>query len=365
MGNILLYIVTFFFVIGAIDYFLGNKFNLGKHFEDGMKTMGSLGLSMIGILSISPLLADGLEKVVVPILSSTGLDPSILTSSFIAVDMGAYNMALDLSRTNEFVKFSGILMSSILGCTLSFTIPFALGVIKRESIGALSKGIVCGIITMPIGLLVGGILSNINIWALLFNLIPVIILSIVLSLGILYKPDICSKLFSAFGKVILFISISGLIVQGIYSISSVELLKDIMPLKDTILIVGKIALFLSGAYVMLEFLQRVLKNQLDWVGKKFNMSRNNTTILLGALASAIIVFSSFDKLDYKGKVICSAFSVAGAYVFGGQLGYVASVEPNTINIYILTKLISGVLAVLLAIFILRREEKLIKEGGNN
>ncbi|MDS0528117.1 ethanolamine utilization protein EutH [Clostridium sp. SHJSY1] len=361
MGNILLYIVTFFFVLGAVDYFLENRFNLGKYFEDGIKTMGSLALSMIGILSITPLLIKGLEKILVPFSKSVGLDPSIFTSSFIAVDMGAYNMAINLSESDGFIKFSGILMASILGCTLSFTIPFALGVIKKEFIGALSKGIVCGIITMPIGLLIGGLLLKINIWVMLLNLTPVIILSILLSLGIMYKPDICIKLFGILGKVILFISICGLIIQGIYSISSVELLKDIMPLKDTILIVGKIALFLGGAYVMLEFLQRSFKIQLEWIGKKINISGQDTTILMGALASAIIVFSSFDKLDYKGKVICSAFSVAGAYVFGGQLGYVVSVEPSIINIYIFTKLISGILAVLLAVFILRKEERINME----
>jgi ethanolamine transporter len=356
MGNIILYIVAFFFVIGGIDYFFDNRFNFGRYFEDGIKTMGPLAISMTGILSVTPLLVKGLEKVLVPISKSTGLDPSIFTSSIIAVDMGAYNMAVDLS-TGKFVNFSGILMASILGCTLSFTIPFALGVVKKESIEALSKGMVCGIITIPIGLLIGGLLLRIEIWTLIFNLTPIIMLSLVLSLGIIYKPNMCIKLFSILGKVILLVSMCGLIIQGIYSISSYELLKDVMPLKDTVLIVGKIGLFLGGAYVMLEFIQRVLKKQLEWLENLFNTSSNNITIFIGSLASAIIVFSSFDKLDYKGKVICSAFSVSGAYVLGGQLGYVASVESNMINIYIVTKLVSGILAIFLAIFLLHREEK--------
>ncbi|MBD7912612.1 ethanolamine utilization protein EutH [Clostridium cibarium] len=361
MGNILLYIVTFFFVIGVVDYFFNNRFKYGQYFEDGIKTMGSLALSMIGILSITPLFVKGLQSAVVPILKNIGLDPSIFTSSLIAVDMGAYNMAVDISTTDKFVEFSGILMASILGCTLSFTIPFALGVIKKESMEALSKGIVCGVITIPIGLFCGGLLLRIDILTLIFNLTPIIILSVALSLGIMYKPSLCIKIFSIFEKIILLISIVGLALQGVYSISSYEILNDMMPLKDTILIVGKIAIFLGGAYVMLEFIQRALKKQLGFLEKRLNMSSKNITVLIGSLATAIIVFSNFEKLDYKGKIVCSAFSVSGAYVLGGQLGYVAGVEPDMINIYVFTKLISGILAIAFAIFLLHREENIRKK----
>jgi ethanolamine transporter len=33
-------------------------------------------------------------------------------------------------------------------------------------------------------------------------------------------------------------------------------------------------------------------------------------------------------MNDKGKVICTAFAVSGAFVFGGQLAYVASVAPT-------------------------------------
>ena len=75
------------------------------------------------------------------------------------------------------------------------------------------------------------------------------------------------------------------------------------------------------------------------------------------MASAIIIFDSFEKLDYKGKVICSAFSVGGAYVFGGQLGYVAGVEPSMLNVYVITKLLCGIIGVIIAIIFLKYENK--------
>ncbi len=40
MESILLYIVSIFFVIGAIDYIEDNRFKLGASFEAGIKSMG-------------------------------------------------------------------------------------------------------------------------------------------------------------------------------------------------------------------------------------------------------------------------------------------------------------------------------------
>ncbi|MDU1855783.1 MAG: ethanolamine utilization protein EutH, partial [Clostridium baratii] len=38
MENLILYSISIFFLIGAIDYIIGNKLKLGKYFEDGIKT---------------------------------------------------------------------------------------------------------------------------------------------------------------------------------------------------------------------------------------------------------------------------------------------------------------------------------------
>ena len=56
MENLILYSISIFFLIGAIDYIIGNKLKLGKYFEDGIKTMGPLVISMVGILSLTPVI---------------------------------------------------------------------------------------------------------------------------------------------------------------------------------------------------------------------------------------------------------------------------------------------------------------------
>ncbi|MGL4109049.1 ethanolamine utilization protein EutH [Clostridium sp. LP20] len=357
MEKILLYIVSIFFVVGAIDYFEGNRLKLGSVFEEGIKTMGPLVISMIGILSITPLVAKLLSEILSPISKALGLDPSVFPASFIAVDMGAYNISLGIANTENFAVFSGIIIASILGCTLSFTLPLALGLVKEEYMSSLTKGILCGIITIPVALFIGGLLLDITIGALLINILPIILLAILLSLGIVFKPKLTLIIFKYIGRLIVFASTIGLIVQGIFSISGIEILSSVMPLKEALYIVGKIAIFLGGAYVMLECVQKLLKKQLSFIGKKIGINNESVAALIGSLASAIIVFSNFEKLDEKGRIICSAFSVSGAYVLGGQLGFVASVEGDMISVYLITKIIAGVLSIILALYIINIEEK--------
>ena len=354
MESILLYIVSIFFVIGAIDYIEDNRFKLGSSFEAGIKSMGSLALSMIGILSLTPFLLDQISNVLITISNKILIDPSIFLGSIIAVDMGGYNLCSNLANDSSMRIFSGILISSILGCTISFTLPLSIGLVKKEELDSLFKGILCGIIAMPIGLFVGGLMLKLSIIKIIYNLLPIILLSIFIGMGILFKTSQTVFIFNLLGKIIRFI---GMIGQGVKSICGVELLKNIMPIQEVLLTVGKIAIFLSGAYVMIEFIKKALNKYLKFIESRVKINQDSILALIGSLASAIIIFDSFEKLDYKGKVICSAFSVGGAYVFGGQLGYVAGVEPSMLNVYVITKLLCGIIGVIIAIIFLKYENK--------
>ena len=158
MEKLMLYIISIFFIIGILDYILGNKLKLGSRLIDGIQSMGSLALSMIGILSITPIITDILTNNIVSLLKKDIIDPSIISSSFLAVDMGGYKIASSISNNESMIYFSGILIASIVGCTISFTLPLALGIIKEKDIDLLCKGILCGLITLPVSLFMGGIL---------------------------------------------------------------------------------------------------------------------------------------------------------------------------------------------------------------
>ena len=55
-------VILVFAIVGALDYVFGGRFGLGKEFVNGLMLMGTMLLSMQGMIVISPLLADMLER---------------------------------------------------------------------------------------------------------------------------------------------------------------------------------------------------------------------------------------------------------------------------------------------------------------
>ena len=358
MEKIVIYIVGIFFILGILDYVFGGKLKLSKGIESGIKSMGSLALSMLGILSITPIISDFLTKYIIPILNKSFFAPSIVSSSIIAVDMGGYKIAEAIANNSLEVYFSGVLISSMLGCTISFTLPLALGIVEEKNIDILCKGILCGIVTLPIGLFLGGLLLRMPIIVIFKSIIPIILISFLIIIGLNKIPNTMIKYFKYLAKIIFIIGIIGLGLQGIRSITGIEVVKNLLPLEEAITIVGKIAIFLCGANVMLEVIQRGFKKLIKKLGDIMAINSHSVTALIGSLASAVIVFTDFNKLDNRGKVICSAFSVGGAYVFGGQLAYVVTEAREISFIYIIVKLTSGILAILLALKITRHDSQI-------
>lgn len=355
MEKIVVYIIGIFFSLGILDYIIGGKFNLWSGIESGIKSMGSLALSMIGILSITPIISDGLIKYIIPVINNNFIKPSIVSSSIIAIDMGGYKIAEAISTNQIEVYFSGILVASMLGCTISFTLPLALGIINEKNLDILCKGILCGIVTLPVGLFLGGLLLKMSILTIIQSILPILLIAFLIIIGLNKIPNIMIKYFRGLAKVMFIIGIVGLGLQGVKSITGIELVNNLLPLEEAITIVGKIAIFLSGANVMIEVIKRLFKNSIEKLGMIMSINLDSVTALIGSLASAVIVFTDFDKLDDRGKVICSAFSVGGAYVFGGQLAYVVTESKEIAFVYVVVKLISGFLAILLALKITSKE----------
>ncbi len=129
INQIIVDIMVVFMVLGAIDRILGNKYGLGEQFEAGFNAMGSLALAMLGVVSLAPVLAKVLEPVVVPIYSALGADPAMFATTLLACDMGGFPLAMAMAKTKEAGLFAGIILGSMMGPTIVFSIPVA----KRRS----------------------------------------------------------------------------------------------------------------------------------------------------------------------------------------------------------------------------------------
>ena len=95
--EILIAVMAVFAVLGGIDRIIGNRFGLGKEFEEGILAMGSLSIAMIGVISLAPVLAAVLKPVVVPVYGFLGADPAMFAGTILACDMGGGSLAAELT----------------------------------------------------------------------------------------------------------------------------------------------------------------------------------------------------------------------------------------------------------------------------
>ena len=194
INEIILYIMIIFMVLGAIDKIIGNKFGLGEQFEAGFNAMGALALSMIGIICLAPVIAALLKPIIVPIYMALGADPAMFATTILANDMGGAPLALEFAQDINAGKFSAFIVGAMMGPTIVFSIPVAIGIINKEDQKYLALGIASGMITIPIGAFCGGLAAGYGIVFLIKNLIPIIIVSILLTLGLIFIRDILKKI---------------------------------------------------------------------------------------------------------------------------------------------------------------------------
>lgn len=362
MGQFVLYIMVLFSTLGAIDKLLGNKFGLGNKFVAGFMGMGSLAMTMIGIYCISPVLAQYILPILTPISSIIGVDPSIFLSSILACDMGGYNTALEISANGEIAKFAGIILASMMGATVSFTIPIATNQLSKEDFDIFAKGVLCGIVTIPLGTFVGGMLLHLPFKVVIVNLFPVIIFSILIAICLINIQDKIVKIFVIFGKIIFSISLIGLIFSILDFVLGIKIIPNMIPFEEGIIVVGKITVILSGAYPLIHLTSQILKKSLSSMSNKLGINEISILGIFTSMANSVPMLGVFDKMDWKGKIVNSAFAVSGAFVFGGQLGFVSGVSKETVTPFIISKLVAGISGICVAILLIKVEEKRQEEN---
>ena len=101
VDGIILWLMAIFMLLGALDRMAGGRFGLGKQFEEGILAIGSLALSMLGILTLAPVLARLLRPVLVPVYGFLGADPAMFAGTILANDMGGAPLAADRNTLVE------------------------------------------------------------------------------------------------------------------------------------------------------------------------------------------------------------------------------------------------------------------------
>lgn len=357
INNVIIYIMVFFMAVGAIDRIFNNRFGYGKKFEDGMMTMGTLALAMLGIISFSPIISSFLKPIISPVYSLIGADPAMFAGTILANDMGGYILSEELASSHESAMFSGLFLSATMGTTLSFSIPIALGIVKKEDEKYISKGVLAGLATIPLGCFVGGLVAGFSVKILFFNLIPIIVFTLLICWALINFPKMIAKCFFIFGKFMFILTTIGLALQIIETLTGVVIIEGMLPISEGVKTVGSIAITLAGAFPMLYFITTVFTKPLTAIGKMFRINEKSTAGLIACLAHNIPMFNILKEMDEKGKLLNVAFSVSGAFVLGSHLGFTAGIDKSLVFPVIVTKLVGGISAMFIANYIYNKEFK--------
>ena len=203
INSVIMMIMMIFMIVGAVDKIRGNKKGYGEKFEEGFNAIGPLALSMAGVVAAAPVLAQVLGPIIKPIYTVFGADPSMFATTLLACDMGGYPLAMQLAGDQAIGNFAGLILGTMMGPTIVFTIPVALGIIDKKDRGYLGAGVLAGMITIPIGCVIGGIAMTamtpykLSIVRILQNLIPVIIIAGLIVFGLWVAP---AKMINGFNK---------------------------------------------------------------------------------------------------------------------------------------------------------------------
>ena len=355
INEIILSLMAVFLVLGALDRVIGNKFGLGEKFEEGILAMGALALAMIGILCLAPVLSALLRPVVVPLYGFLGADPAMFAGTILANDMGGAALARELALTEEAGQFGGLIVGAMLGPTVVFTIPVALGILRKEDLEPLAQGVLAGIVTIPLGAFAGGLAAGFPVGLVLRNLIPIVLIAQLLALGLWKRPAAMVKGFAVFGKVVVALITLGLAAAIVESLTGLVLVPGMAPIEEGFVTVGAIAIVLAGAFPLVYVITRVFQKPLLRLGRLLGMNDVAAAGLVATLANNIPMFQMLHQMDRRGKVINVAFAVSAAFVFGDHLGFTAGFDETMIFPMIVAKLTGGAAAVGLALLLTRKE----------
>ncbi|MBQ5607515.1 MAG: ethanolamine utilization protein EutH [Oscillospiraceae bacterium] len=353
--EILIVIMAIFAAIGAIDRIIGNKLGLGKPFEEGILAMGTLALAMLGIISLAPVLATLLNPVVVPVYRFLGADPAMFAGTILACDMGGGPLAMEMSNDQDAALLGGVLCGSMLGATIVFTIPVAMGMLKEEDRPAMAKGILAGIVTIPIGLLAGGLVAGFSLGMVLRNLIPIVIIGALIVVGLIFAEKAMIKGFGIFGKGVIILITVGLGAAIVEELTGFTVIPGMAPLSEGFATVGAIAIVLAGAFPLVQVITRLLRRPLMKLGKGLGINEVAAGGLIATLANSIATFERVKDMDNRGKVVNIAFAVSAAFVFGDHMGFTAGFAPTMLPAMIAGKLVGGVTAVAVALLLTRKK----------
>lgn len=362
-NDVFFYLIAVGTILGGLDYLIGNHFGLGSRFKDGLNCIAPMAFNMTGILILAPSIARLLGPVVAPACRAMGIDPAMFGTLF-AIDMGGYSIASELADNQQIGLFAGLIVSAMMGGVITYIIPIGFGLIEEADKDFFIKGLMLGMIPIPVGSLAGGLMMGLPLGTVARNLLPVCLVAVVLIAGLLICPDKLIRFFYALNKFLTAVTVCGLTVGVVIYLTGAGFLPDAMPILEALVIPGRIAVMLVGSLPLMKLLSKLLHPLLEPLGKKLGVNAATLEALLLTTATAIPIFTMLRDMPPKGKTVAIAWMVGTMGVLTAHLGFAMGIDSSVCQPQMTAKLVSGALALGAALLIPTRSAFYQKEEAS-
>lgn len=398
VGQIVIYIMMAFVLIGAGAYISKPASGLGKEFKEGILAIGHIFLPVGGVMVMVPVLVQLINHTAAPLYAWMHADPALAAGTFIAGDMGGYQLAFELADSHS-AWIMAFVASFTAGSTIVFSIPVGLALIDVRDHKYLALGVMSGLLAIPFavfaaclilsstGVLVredtntsgqGTAPFDLPLGEILLNLLPLAVIMLLLALALRFFTATTIKAFLIFGRgleMVLTAALAVAIVEYFTGIFSTvfgawpldPFIADADDQFRALEIAGYIGVMLSGAFPMVWAIRHGLERPLEALGRRIGMSKEGMSGFLAAAANILALFRIVSKMPPKEKVLTIAFAVCSAFLVGDHLAFTANFQPGMIVAMLGGKLTGGILAVFIALWLAvpqaRRLESIDRETG--
>ncbi len=356
--NVLSIIMLCFALLGAVDRIFGSRLGLGKEFERGFALFAPMALSMIGMIVIAPAIGVWLGSFFEWFYNVFGLDPSIIPVTIFANDMGGTPLAMAIMKSSEIGMYNALVVASIMGTVISYTLPVAIGIVNKSQHKEMFFGFLCGIVAIPVGCLVSGLVIGISFVPLILNLLPLIIIALIIALGLIFAPTGTVKIFKAFGYIMLALITAGLAMGMFTEVTKIVICEHFASVHDGAKVCFNASITLAGAFPFMFVLTKILEKPLSVLGNKLGINQTSAACLLPNVVTNSTTLVMMYGMDKKGVVLNSALAVTVSFAFGSHLGFTMSYDGAYILPMIVAKLVAGAGAVTLALLIYKDKKAL-------
>ena len=228
-----------------------------------------------------------------------------------------------------------------------FAIPFGMGVLKKDAQNDYLVGVIIGLIAMPVGFLTGGMVQGMAVLKLLYQTLPVLILSIILIIGLIRIPQ---KMISFFQKLAYGLKILiniGLVIGAVTYLLGIET-PYLIPITEAMVVVVNITLALLGSLPFAKLLQLVLNKPLKLIGTRLRIQDSACAGILIGMVSAVPVYTMMENMNKRSRIIVSTFLIDGMAILGAHLAYTAANNPAMTASLLVCKLSASLVGLIIA-----------------